>query len=370
LVLSSPLLLLLNLSLWAAVVCSVGSKAISVNQAVMIGAVFEFLGALIGGGASGFLSKGILSPEVMNEDIYLYSKIMFCMLGGAFTWLAFATFFSLPVSTTHSLGGAILGTCSSSSSCHSASSCVRLFTSSALPGLGFMEMGSDNMNWMTIKKMIVSWLVSPLMGCLVAHLLFRVVVSTVLAKANPVREANRVVPYFSGFTFGLITLFLFLNGPKSIRLGNMPALGASLSAAALASMYARAFTFGDIVVATAAKDAEIPSPSASSTPTSNGLERGDGAPVIVKSEAPPLDSKATLAEDAFGPLMVTTACTLAFAHGANDIANCIGPFNVIYEISTYHSVSMYSPVPLWILLLGGCGIGTVTVVVAAVSCRG
>lgn len=224
-----------------------------------------------------------------------------------------------------------------------------------------MEVGSDNMNWLTIKKMVMSWLVSPLLGCLVAHLLFRVVVSTVLSKANPVREANRVVPYFSGFTFGLITLFLFLNGPKSIRLGSMPALGASLSAAALASMYARAFTFGDIMVATAAKDSESPSSSTSSTSAisiTNGAERGDASPVVVKSESSPSDSKATLAEEAFGPLMVTTACTLAFAHGANDIANCIGPFNVIYEISIYHSVSAYSPVPLWILLLGGCGIGT------------
>ena len=88
---------------------SVGSKAITVNQAIVIGAVFELLGSLMGGNVATTLSKGIVTPEMAIENVDLYLRVMFCTSAGAFVWLAFATYFSLPVSTTHSLVGSLVG---------------------------------------------------------------------------------------------------------------------------------------------------------------------------------------------------------------------------------------------------------------------
>lgn len=88
---------------------SVGSKALSVNQAIVVGAIFEFLGSLMGGAVVTTISKGVIAPSAMTDELELYVLIMFSTLAGAFVWLAFATYFSLPVSTTHSLMGSLIG---------------------------------------------------------------------------------------------------------------------------------------------------------------------------------------------------------------------------------------------------------------------
>jgi solute carrier family 20 (sodium-dependent phosphate transporter) len=172
---------------------SVGSKALTVKQAIIVGGVFEFLGSLMGGKVATTISKGVISPDALSDNLDLYVMIMFCTLIGAFMWLAFATYFSLPVSTTHSMIGSLMG-------------------------LGFAILPHEIVNTKMLKKIAVSWITSPLVGFTIAYTVFSIIHTQILTRPHPNIEAIRKLPFFYAGTFSVLTLFMTSNGPLAIRM--------------------------------------------------------------------------------------------------------------------------------------------------------
>ncbi|MGB5832063.1 MAG: inorganic phosphate transporter [Thiohalocapsa sp.] len=279
---------------------SVGSGAITVKQAILIAAIFEFAGAFIAGGTvTSTIRKGIIDPSLIvgNPEILVYG--MLAALLAAAIWLMIATTRGWPVSTTHSIVGAIVGF--------------------AIAGIGM-----DAVKWDKIGQIAASWVVSPLIGGLVALLLMLSIRKLILNAGHPFESAKRWGPvyvFLVGWIVSLVTLF---KGLKHLKL-ELTTLESFIAA-----------TIIGIIVALVGKWM---------------ISR-----VKVDKQAEKSFHFASV-ERVFTPMMIFTACAMAFAHGSNDVANGIGPMAaVISIIQSGGEVAQKASTPLWILLLGGVGI--------------
>lgn len=274
---------------------SVGSGALTLRQAILVAAVFEFAGAvLVGAHVTDTIKGGILPPEqfAASPDVFMHG--MAAALLGAAVWLLVATIFGLPVSTTHSIVGAVVG-------------------------FGLLTIGWGEIAWDTLGSIVLSWVVSPLCGGLIAYLMFRFVHGRILLAESPydatVRWAPRLVALV-GFTLGLSILY---KGLKNFHL-DFPFVVAGPACLAL----------GGVV--------------------------GLGMRAWLSRRTRPVGDPVVAVERLFGGLQVVTACYVAFAHGANDVANAIGPLAAVMQVYREGVVAAEAPVPIWILVLGGCGI--------------
>lgn len=305
---------------------SVGSKAISVKQAVVIGAVCEFLGSLAGGSVAHTISHGILLDHGMSVETF--RGVMASTMAGAVVWLFVATWLSLPVSTTHSLIGSLVG-------------------------IAVFWHGLDYVRWPTIGKTVLSWVISPAMGCLVAWALFFSIRSLVLKAADPAAAVKRWMPWYQGGTAGLLVTFLFLLGPEAYRVQPLVAVLAGLVVTLLGAGVASQLKSGAASMSPGAT-----SPVSSPLP---GPDAEEAAPLVTKGVGPS-GSANSVAERAFLPLMVVTACVVSFAHGSNDISNAVGPMLAILLSDPAATAAIgYDPdtdtgVPVAVLALGGVGI--------------
>ena len=282
-----------------AMATSVGSKAISLKTAVFIAAIFEFTGAYLAGGkVTETIRSGIVDRTLFINTPELLVYGMLASLLAAGIWLLVATRFGLPVSTTHSIVGAIVG-------------------------FSIASLGVDAVNWTKIQSIIISWVASPaLAGCL-SYLLFKSVQTLVLNTNDPFKKAKLYVPvyiFFTGFTISLITLF---KGLKHIGL-ELSTQECYLIACAVGIMTALI---------------------------------GSAAINRIKLD-PSLNQKYHFrnVEQIFGILMIFTACSMAFAHGSNDVANAVGPVAAVVGVLQSGSVTQTMALPPWVLLLGGFGI--------------
>ena len=254
---------------------SVGSRALSLRQAVVIAAIFEFLGAVLAGGqVTATIRKGIIDADLLagNPELLVFGMLASLLAAGV--WLMVASYFGWPVSTTHTIVGAIVGF--------------------AMVGIGFAAV-----QWATVGSIVASWVVSPLIAGALAFALFRSVQRLIFDARDPFRAAKRYVPmyiFLVGFIIALVTL---LKGLKHI--------GLQLSGA---QSYALAAGSGLIAM-------------------------GIGALLVrrihLKAEAD-RDFSFTNVERVFAVLMVFTASAMAFAHGSNDVANAIGPVAAIVGV--------------------------------------
>ena len=279
---------------------SVGSGAISIKQAIIIAAIFEFAGAFLAGGhVTKTIRKGIIDPTPIlgNPEVLIWG--MLSALLAAALWLFFASWVGWPVSTTHSIIGAIVG-------------------------FAVVGIGVDAVNWGKIATIMISWVVSPMMGGTFAFFLMRSIQYFILDTDMPFQNARRYAPVFIflvGFLISLVTLFkglkhlnVNLNIPLSLLIAII--LGVLLSLC------------GHFLI------------------TRLRIEAADN-----------FHDQFTQIEKIFGLMMIFTACAMAFAHGSNDVANGIGPMAAV--VSIVHSggkMAQESALPLWILILGGCGI--------------
>lgn len=278
---------------------SIGSKALTIKQAVLIAAVFEFAGAFLAGGqVTSTIRKGIIDSGSVAQSPELLIFGMLAALTAAGIWLVIASRNGWPVSTTHTIVGAIVGF--------------------AIVGLGF-----DAVKWAKVGNIVASWVVSPVLSGALAYFLFRSVQKLILNTDNPIANAKRYVPIYifaTGFMIALVTLF---KGLKHI--------GLELSAP---QNYGIAALVGLAVM-------------------------GCGIYYISRIKIDPsddLDFHFANVEKIFAVLMVVTACAIAFAHGSNDVANAVGPMAAVISIANEGVVSQQSTMPAWILLLGGVGI--------------
>ena len=283
-----------------AMATSVGSRALTIYQAVLIAAIFEFLGAFLAGGeVTATIRKGIIDVSSIADRPELLVIGMLASLLAAGLWLLVASTLGWPVSTTHSIVGAIVGF--------------------AVVGIGF-----DVVDWGRIGQIVSSWVVSPVLAGTIGFLLFMSVQKLILSTEDPFKNAKRYVPYYiflAGFIVALVTLF---KGLKHLGLG--------LSAE---QNYVYAFIVAVVLTLM-------------------------GKYFISRIRLDPaLDEKFhfTNVERVFGVLMIFTACAMAFAHGSNDVANAVGPVAAVVSIvQSGGDVGSKSALSVWILLLGGVGI--------------
>ena len=279
---------------------SVGSGAITVTTAIIIAAIFEFAGAALAGGhVTATIRKGIIdpSPIVNNPEILVFG--MLAALLAAAVWLMFASWRGWPVSTTHSIVGAVVGF--------------------AIAGIGF-----DAVKWDKITQIVASWVISPVLGGTVAFILMVSIRRLILNTETPFQNAKRWGPiyvFLVGFIISLVTLF---KGLKHLNLelsGPMSFLVAAIIGLVIGFI-------GWLLIRRVQVD-------------------------VVADK----DHHFASVEKVFVPMMLFTACGMAFAHGSNDVANGVGPLAAVYGlVQSGGEVAQRSELPLWILLLGGFGI--------------
>ena len=278
---------------------SVGSGAITVKQAIVIAAIFEFAGAFIAGGnVTATIRKGIVDPSGLSASPEILVYGMLASLLAAAVWLMIASSRGWPVSTTHSIVGALVGF--------------------AVAGIGL-----DAVHWGKIGQIVASWIVSPALGGLLSFGLMMSIRRVILNTEHPFESARRWGPayvFLVGFIISLVTMFKGLSH-----------LNLSLS---VSQSFVAASIFGALVA-------------------------GVGWVLIRRVRMDPeADREYHFAsvEKIFVPMMIFTACAMAFAHGSNDVANGIGPMAAVVSIiASGGEVAQKSSLPLWILFLGGAG---------------
>ena len=282
-----------------AMATSVGSKALTIKQAIIVAAVFEFLGAVLAGGAvTSTIRKGIVDVTLLTDTPELLVYGMLSALLAAGTWLLLASKKGWPVSTTHSIVGAIVG-------------------------FAAVGIGLDAVQWGKVGTIAMSWVVSPLVAGFIAFLIFASVQRLILQRDDPLERAKRYVPvyiFFAAFTMTLVTI-----------LKGLSHVGLELS---LAKAYALAvgLAVAIAIVGAVAIQRIQPDPKAEKKHHFHTVER------------------------VFAILMIVTACGMAFAHGSNDVANAIGPLAAVISVAQTGIVGAKSATPVWVLMIGGVGI--------------
>lgn len=285
-----------------AMATSVGSKALTIKQAIFVAAIFEFLGAVLAGGAvTGTIRKGIVDTNLLvglpdGPQLLVYGMLASLLAAG--TWLAVASRNGWPVSTTHSIVGAIVG-------------------------FAAVGIGLDAVQWGKVGTIVMSWVVSPLTAGFIAYLIYLSVQKLILRQDDPVEKAKRYVPVYIFFAAFTITLVTILKGLSHVGL-NIGLRDSYILATGIALVIA---LLGSVVI-----HRIVPDKKAEKKAHFHTVER------------------------IFGVLMVVTACGMAFAHGSNDVANAIGPLAAVIGVATTGSIAAKSALPTWVLILGGGGI--------------
>jgi PiT family inorganic phosphate transporter len=277
---------------------AVGAKAITIRQAIFIAGILNIAGAtFIGSHVTNTIRKGIVSTDIMADPHVALIGALSALLAAAL-WVSFATWKSLPVSTTHSIVGAMIG-------------------------FGIMAGGFSVVNWAKLGAVVLSWVISPVFSLVIAFVMFKFIIKVILSQKDTFTKALKFSPFFIGITFFVVVLSFLFKTP----------LGKTLSISGPLSLL-----------------------------VAGGLATfcGYAGYLLIKRLVKP-DSEAHGEERIFRRIQIGTSCYVALAHGANDVANAIGPLAVIYFLVKTGSVGAKVPVPIFLLLFGGvgiaCGIG-------------
>ena len=278
---------------------SVGSRALTLFYAVIVAAVFEFVGAFfVGSRVTSTVSRGMIDISLLaGRETELAMGMVAALIASAI-WLHFATHLGWPVSTTHSIVGGVVG-------------------------FGIIAVGFSGIHWESIGTIALSWVVSPVTGALLAMLIYLVVVMPIYRSDEPAYKVRRIVPWAAGAVFFCLSLSMVYKGLKNLHMDLH--FWQALIIAVLVGLLAGAITYFLVRRRKLANNISY-------------------------------FAKVKQTEPIFAILQVITACYMAFAHGANDVANAIGPVAAV--TSVYHGVELGSKVtvPLWILAVGGVGI--------------
>ncbi|WP_110455914.1 inorganic phosphate transporter [Shewanella algidipiscicola] len=279
---------------------SVGSNAITIKQAIIIAMIFEFAGAYLAGGeVTSTIRKGIIDSAyfVDSPELLVYGMIAALLAAGI--WLVVASALGWPVSTTHSIVGAIVGFAS-------------------------VGVGADSVAWGKVFGIVGSWVVTPAISGFIAFMIFQSVQKLIFNTENPLENAKRYVPFYMGLAGFVMSLVTIKKGLKHVGL-HFTDLESYVLAIGIAILV------------------------------------GLGGMVAIKrlkmSEKADRQTQFGNVEKVFAILMVVTACCMAFAHGSNDVANAIGPLAaVVSVVNSGGEISSKAPLVWWILPLGAVGI--------------
>ncbi|WP_154222658.1 inorganic phosphate transporter [Marinicella rhabdoformis] len=282
-----------------AMATSVGSKAITIKQAIIIAAVFEFAGAVLAGGeVTSTIRKGIIDTSSIVDQPELLIFGMLSALLAAGIWLLIASKKGWPVSTTHSIVGAVVG-------------------------FAAVGIGTEAIKWSKVGDIVLSWIITPMIAGILAFMIFQTVHHLILKQKNPLEKAKKYVPMYMFITAFILTLVTIKKGLKHVGLtvsDNEAYLYAAISGVVVSLI-------GAFFVSKIKVDKE--------------KEKEFHFHTV---------------EKVFGVLMVITASGLAFAHGSNDVANAVGPLAAIVATAKSGAVAAKAGVDAWVLLLGGIGI--------------
>ena len=348
---------------------SVGSRALTMKQAVILAGIFEFLGAyLVGANVSETVRKKMFAPELLtgfwgDRAAMVLACGMIASLIAAGTWLLIATYFHWPVSTTHSVVGAVVG-------------------------FGCVGVGISNVSWSRVGLISAGWVVSPILSGTVAYVLFRILLRRIFFKRNPVEAAKRIAPVlvflvlivligvaaFKGFKPLWAKWHIDPFSPRVLLLTAMTAIVAGCLGALVTRRQVRSIRSEGTETVNPLRNAEA---SRSLGKAAMHLRRvRDAAEEPIREQVVGIlgdvedlhktareqmrfgtDSKELQqVERIFASLQILTACFVAFAHGSNDVANAIGPMSAAYQAVRTGEVTLKAGVPTWALALGGVGI--------------
>lgn len=274
---------------------AVGSKAVTIRQAVVIAAVLNCLGSIfLGSQVASTIATGILDPSLV-PDQHLLMLGMFAALLSSGLWVLVATLTGLPVSSTHSIVGSIIG-------------------------LGLVIGGPSIVNWGVMLGILGAWLLSPFCGALIAYLVFIQIQRGILHQSDMLKSAIRWVPWWLSLTVILIVLSLIFKTPFGKSLG---------------------FGWPEGLLICAIITSSIVLPCRIFLPRLFDFGAEDGTPQV---------------EEIFRKMQLGTSCYVALSQGANDVANAIGPVAAIYMIAKHGELISSVDVPVWLLIMGGAGI--------------
>lgn len=279
---------------------SVGSRALTIKQAILIAMVFEFAGAYLAGGeVTDTIKNGIVDATMITPDLMVLGMMSALLAAG--TWLLVASTRGWPVSTTHSIVGAVIG-------------------------FAAVGVSMDAVNWGGVGPIVASWVVSPVLSGIIAFGLFVSVQKLIIDTDNPFLNAKRFVPLYMFATGFMVSIMTLTKGLKHIGLDLSSTDGFLLS-----------LGVGAVVMLL-------------------GVALLSRIKVDVEADK---DFHYASVEKVFAVLMIFTACSMAFAHGSNDVANAVGPLAAIVGViqsGGEMAIGAKSAVPSWVLLLGAVGI--------------
>jgi len=368
---------------------SVGSGALTLKRAVILAAIMEFAGAfLVGPHVTETVRAGIIDLTVFTSDPEGWRMLCYGMLASmlaAGAWLQLASYFGWPVSTTHSIVGAIVG-------------------------FGAVYGGVEAVNWLGdgtfiavlrgdggVASIVASWVVSPLLSGVIAYLIFRFTLRQIFYQPDPVAAARKLTPYIVAVVFGVMMLVLWFKGLKPfladnfkikptstepiwagwispVHIGLAGSLVVSVVGALVARVFVRRIKPSDPSHIAAMSDLYVTRALSKSLMhlrrvrnTSKGESAAEATAVLKQAEAL-YDKVRERSKNAgehnafrdveriFVVLQIISACFVAFAHGANDVANAIGPLAAVVSTAQAHEILVDPSVDTWVLLVGGIGI--------------
>lgn len=272
---------------------AVGSRALTLVGAIIIAAVFEASGALIAGGdVVSTIKKGIIDPSLIQDTDTFIWLMMAALLAGAI-WLNIATYLGAPVSTTHSIVGGVLGA-------------------------GVAAGGFAIANWSKMGMIAASWVISPVLGGIIAAIFLYIIKRKITYRTNMRAAAKRVVPVLVSMMVWAFSTYLALKGLKKIiKLDFLTALGIGFGIALVAYFFIK--------------------------------------PLITKAADKLSNDKASI-NRLFTIPLIFAAALLSFAHGANDVANAVGPLAAINDAILHGGVAKKATIPVWVMMVGAVGI--------------
>ena len=272
---------------------AVGSRALTLIGALIIASIFEAMGAIVAGGeVVGTISKGIISPEDFpNSDMFIW-----CMLSAllaAALWVNIATILSAPVSTTHSIVGGVVGA-------------------------GIAAVGFGVVNWSKMSMIAASWVISPVLGGVIAAIFLAFIKSNIIYKDDKIAGAKRWVPILVALMAGVFSAYLVMKGLKRVWKPEPWVI----------------ITIGFVVFAAAYL---IINP-------------------LIKRQADGMENRNKSVRTLFTIPLICSAALLSFAHGSNDVANAVGPLAAIVSAAESGQVAAKVEIPLWVLFIGAAGL--------------
>ncbi len=278
-----------------AMATSVASKALTIKKAVLVAGIFDILGAiLVGSHVANTIRKGIVDPLQFSDKPILFVFGMMAAVLGSALWVNIATFFKLPVSTTHSIIGGVVG-------------------------FGLVSVGIAGIKWKIVLFVVLSWIISPVFGGIIAFTIFSIIKKFILSSKEPIDQTRKIGPFLAGIVVFILSLSVIYKGLKNLHL-NLPLEQALLVSSGLGII---GYFIGKFLL-------------------QRYKERQEDPYYQVEKMA--------------NPLQVISASYQAFSHGANDVANAIGPVAAIWAVLQTQKVEMSVSVPIELLVLGGAGL--------------